>query len=57
MFILAVMLVLAPVVYFVPEEGYDLGGAKIHFLSKEEFFHPKKQVKRVFSPFKRLISQ
>ena len=49
LFILAVMLVLAPVVYFAPEEGYDLGVTKIHFLSKEEFFHPKKQVKKDIS--------
>lgn len=43
------MLLLSPVVYFSPQEGYDLGVTKINFLSKEEFFHPKKQIKKDIS--------
>jgi lysophospholipase L1-like esterase len=46
LFIFAVMLILSPIVYFSPEEGYDIGGTEINFLSKEEFFHPKKQAKK-----------
>lgn len=49
LFILAILLVLSPLVYFVPQEGYNLGGVRINFLSKEEFFHPKRQVKKDIS--------
>ncbi len=46
MFALAVMLVLTPFVLLVPEDGFDIAGTKIHFLTKEEFLHPKKQEKK-----------
>lgn len=49
MFLLAVLLILLPVVYFVPEDGFSVFGTKINFLTKEEFFHPKKQVKKDIS--------
>lgn len=42
-FLLGVMLLLAPIVYFVPEGGFDLWGTKINYMSKEDFLHPKKQ--------------
>ena len=43
------MLVLTPVVYFMPNDGLKIGGSKINFLSKDEFLHPKKQVKKDIS--------
>ena len=46
LFVLAVLLVLSPVVYFAPQEGYKFAGMKIHFLTKEGFFHPKEQKKK-----------
>ncbi|PHR32434.1 MAG: hypothetical protein COA38_06610 [Fluviicola sp.] len=42
-FVLGVMLVLSPVVYFMPEEGVNIGGATINFMTKDDFLHPKKQ--------------
>ncbi len=42
-FVLGVMLVLSPVVYFMPEEGVDIGGVTTNFMTKEDFLHPKKQ--------------
>lgn len=52
---LAVLLCLAPVVYFAPEHGVEVGGVKVRFLSKEEFFHPKKQVKKDISKIVAMI--
>ncbi|MDG1333574.1 MAG: hypothetical protein P8P74_14655 [Crocinitomicaceae bacterium] len=42
-FLLGLMLVLSPVVYFMPEDGVKVGRAEFDFMSKEDFFHPKKQ--------------
>lgn len=42
-FVVLVLGVLAPVVYFTPEEGWEFGGVKADFLSFERFLHPKKQ--------------
>ena len=42
-YILAVMLVLSPLVYFMPEAGFNLGGTPINFMTKEDFIHPKVQ--------------
>lgn len=36
-------MVLAPVVWFVPNDGWDINGTKIRFLSKQKFLHPVKQ--------------
>lgn len=49
LFIIAVLLLLAPVVYLAPENGFDVAGKKFNFLTKEEFFHPKEQVKKDIS--------
>lgn len=46
LFILAVLLMLAPFVYFAPENGWDLGGIRFNFLTKENLLHPKKQEKK-----------
>lgn len=43
-FLLGIMLILSPVVYFMPEEGFSVGGTTIKFMTKEDFYHPKKQV-------------
>lgn len=48
-FIAAVLLCLAPVVYFAPKDGYSFGAVKVNFLSKNEFLHPKQQVKKDIS--------
>lgn len=43
LFVAGVLLLLAPLVFFVPEDGWDFGGVKGKFLSHEKFMHPKKQ--------------
>ena len=48
-FIIAILLLLAPVVYFIPETGFQIAGKNFSFLTKEEFFHPKEQVKKDIS--------
>ena len=37
------MLILAPVVYFIPDEGMKAGPVELNFLTLEDFNHPKKQ--------------
>ncbi|MBL1280800.1 MAG: hypothetical protein COA33_011025 [Fluviicola sp.] len=37
------MLILTPVMLFVPEDGWDLGFTKVKFLSQEDYLHPKEQ--------------
>ena len=36
---------LTPLVYFAPKDGWKIGGKHFHFLTQEEFLHPKKQQK------------
>lgn len=43
LFLLGVLLVLAPVMYFVPEGGWNFGGVNVNYMTKEDFLHPKKQ--------------
>ncbi len=38
------MLILSPVVYFIPDEGIKTGSVELNFLTLEDFIHPKKQV-------------
>ncbi|MBI1836519.1 MAG: hypothetical protein HYR91_04570 [Flavobacteriia bacterium] len=45
LFLASVLLVLAPLVYFTPIQGWTIGNLKLRFLSQEEFLHPKKQEK------------
>lgn len=40
---LGVLLLLTPVVYFIPQDGIDLGWTKVNFLSQEDYFNPKEQ--------------
>jgi lysophospholipase L1-like esterase len=40
LFTLSVLVLLAPLVYFYPVGGYDLGFTKMRFLSLEKFMHP-----------------
>lgn len=42
-FLLGVLLLLAPVMYFVPEGGWNLWGVNVNYMTKEDFLHPKKQ--------------
>ena len=44
-FLASILLVLSPLVYFAPKDGWNIGGRKFQFLTQEEFFHPKKQQK------------
>ncbi len=48
-FIIGTLGLLAPLVFFVPDDGWDLNGWKIHFLSKDRFFQPVKQEKKDIS--------
>ncbi len=43
LFILGVLLLLAPVLFFAPEDGWDLGFTKVEFLTMEDYLHPKEQ--------------
>lgn len=45
LFTAGVLLILAPIVWFIPEDGWNVNGAKIRFLSKEKLLHPVKQEK------------
>ena len=42
-FIAGVLLLLAPLVWFAPAEGWELGGVKLRFLSFEKLMHPVKK--------------
>lgn len=44
-FIVVILMLLSVVTYFVPDEGWELGGMKFQFLTKEDFYTPKKQEK------------
>jgi hypothetical protein len=43
LFVAGVLLILAPLVIFTPEGGWNIAGMKINFLNLEKFNHPKKQ--------------
>ena len=46
LFVFGVLLLLAPLVIFIPEGGWKIFGYKLQFMSRTEFFHPKKQEKK-----------
>lgn len=48
-FVAGTLLILAPIVFFVPKDGWDIGGVKFRFLTKQEFFNPKKPEKKDIS--------
>jgi hypothetical protein len=41
-----VLLLLSPIVIFIPEGGWNIFGYKLQFMTKTEFFHPVKQEKK-----------
>ncbi len=43
LYILGVLFLLTPVLFFAPEEGWDLGFTKVKFLTVENYIHPKEQ--------------
>lgn len=45
LYVLGVLILLAPIVYFVPEDGWKIAGSPVKFLTQEQFYHPKKQEK------------
>jgi lysophospholipase L1-like esterase len=49
LFTLSILILLSPLVYFMPEKGWDLAGLNLNFMTKEAFLHPKKQVKKDIS--------
>jgi lysophospholipase L1-like esterase len=49
LFLLAVLLFLSPVAYFIPKEGWSIGGSQFHFFSKDDFLHPRQQEKKDIS--------
>jgi lysophospholipase L1-like esterase len=49
LFVLGTLLILAPIVAFMPKNGWDIGPFKLHFLTTNEFLYPKKQVKKDIS--------
>ena len=49
LFIFAVLLVLTPIVMFISEDGFNIGGFKVNFLTWERFMNPKHQEKKDIS--------
>ena len=49
LFIFAVLLVLTPILMFIPEDGFSIGGVKFNFLTREGFMNPKHQEKKDIS--------
>lgn len=45
LFIAGILVLLAPLMAFVPQDGWNLGGFNLRFLSMESFLEPKKQEK------------
>lgn len=45
MFVAGILLLLTPIVILAPEDGWNLGGLKVNFLTQENFYNPKKQEK------------
>lgn len=43
LYILGIFAILGCVVFYVPEDGWNIFGTKIKFLAQENFYHPKKQ--------------
>ena len=44
-FIAVILALLSVVTFFAPEEGWEVGGMKFSFLTKTDFYEPKKQEK------------
>ena len=45
LYILGILILLSPIVYFIPEDGWKIAGNPIKFLSQDQFYNPKKQEK------------
>jgi hypothetical protein len=45
LYVLGVLIALAPLVYFAPKDGWNLWGMNLRFMTQEEFFHPVKPEK------------
>lgn len=48
-FVFGTLLLLAPVVFFIPKSGWKIGGVDVHFLTKNDFLNPPKQEKKDIS--------
>ena len=46
LFVIGTFALLAPVVHYVPKDGWEINGVSIRFLSEENFFTSVKQVKK-----------
>ena len=43
LFIAGIFVLLSPVMFYAPDEGWEFGGVKMKFLTMENFVHPKTQ--------------
>ena len=50
-FLVAVLLILAPIVWFVPAKGWTIGDFKIRFMTFEKFSNPVKKVNKDITTF------
>ena len=51
LFVVAVLLILAPIVWFIPAQGWAIGDYKIRFLTFEKFSNPVKKENKDISNF------
>jgi lysophospholipase L1-like esterase len=49
LFIAGSLLLLAPLVWFAPADGWNIGGMKVRFLTYDKFMHPPKKIKKDIS--------
>ena len=45
LYILGILILLTPIVCFIPEDGWKIAGNPIKFLSQDQFYNPQKQEK------------
>ncbi len=45
-FVLGILLILLPIVLYVPKNGWNIAGLNINFLGKESLWHPTEQIKK-----------
>ncbi len=49
LFTVGIVLLLSPLVYFIPEDGWKINGVSLNFMTYDEFLHPKQQVQKDIS--------
>ncbi|MFT5777553.1 MAG: hypothetical protein ACI837_000489 [Crocinitomicaceae bacterium] len=43
LYVLGILAILSPIVYFMPDDGVKIAGVDVNFLTMEDFLHPKEQ--------------